>query len=511
MSTESAGDADKKRQKKDEVTLQSIDLSALPDGFKRSIVSAEDGLVLTQDVRAVEALVVKHHKAVLLYKDLLSQQSAAQYKLEARLGAMEVALPAASKQRSADASDLATTASTAAAAATLQAEACDGRVTVLTAQLNEFAATLAQNETSQQEALGKHLQVIEGTFLKCDNILQDVRASVMSVGAAAAPPGGVVLDTPHQEMAALRTHVDSLHAVIQAVGAQAKETEDSAIHGRVQANELTAWCNNASKKQSEAMSYLDSQLRGELRSEFGLIKAEFDTVKLGLCQCPEGCPGKLSQQTKAPLAQPEPDRFLLTPPHGGAQGTSEATGAQAGRLPLINKGRWTGTGGNGGPDGGGDDPEGGDDGDEDWGDDASDGHRRGRRGHPSHRSLTRESKNPFDCKEKADVEKYNGKENKLWRKKTTNFLASRFPDVHPLVLWAERQKEAITDDKLAAGCFGDPVLAKAQLTQDYASVISFHLWGFLNTKLIDDAWGLFDSADMWAGLEVWRPINLEVT
>ncbi len=69
----------------------------------------------------------------------------------------------------------------------------------------------------------------------------------------------------------------------------------------------------------------------------------------------------------------------------------------------------------------------------------------------------------------------------------------------------------ITDDKLAAGCFGDPLLVKAQLTLGYASVISFHLWGFLNTKLIDDAWDLFDSADMWAGLEVWRLINLEVT
>ena len=80
------------------------------------------------------------------------------------------------------------------------------------------------------------------------------------------------------------------------------------------------------------------------------------------------------------------------------------------------------------------------------------------------------------------MDKYNGKENKLWRKKTTNFLSSKMPDAHPLLLWAERQKDAITDEKLAAGCFGDPLLAKAQLTLDYASVISFHLWGFLNTR-----------------------------
>ena len=43
------------------------------------------------------------------------------------------------------------------------------------------------------------------------------------------------------------------------------------------------------------------------------------------------------------------------------------------------------------------------------------------------------------------------KENKLWRKKTTNYLASRLPAIYPLLMWVERQKEALTPEKLAAG------------------------------------------------------------
>ena len=109
------------------------------------------------------------------------------------------------------------------------------------------------------------------------------------------------------------------------------------------------------------------------------------------------------------------------------------------------------------------------------------------------------------------VDKCNGRDNKLWRKKTTNFLAAKWPDIHQLLLWAERQTEEITDEKLAGGCFADEKLKAARLTAEYATTMSFHLWGFLNTKLTEDAWDLSDSAKMWAGLEVWRLINMDGT
>jgi hypothetical protein len=347
-------------------------------------------------------------------------------------------------------------------------------------------------EKGQQEVLNQHLQTIEATFVKCDEVLSDVRASVASAPASS----GTALAAPQQELGALRGHVDTLAVVIQATAVQVKDAEDAAVLDRVKMNELTAWCNNSDQRHSAKVASQDATLRTELMTTFKMVRTEFDTLRAGLCKCPNGCAGREPQQ-----ASQEPDRFSLTP--GVNAEPSPA------RLPFLKKGLWTSPGGDGGPPGGG--GGGGDDGDgDDWGDD-DDEHRRGPRGPKPHRALTRESKNPFDCKEKGDVEKYNGKDNKLWRKKTTNFLAAKFPDVHPLLIWAEKQAEEITDEKIAGGCFADHDLQAAKLTAEYASTISFHLWGFLNTKLVEDAWGLFDSAKMWAGLEVWRLINMDVT
>ena len=42
-------------------------------------------------------------------------------------------------------------------------------------------------------------------------------------------------------------------------------------------------------------------------------------------------------------------------------------------------------------------------------------------------------------------------------------------------------------------------------------VLSFHLHGFLNTNLTDDAWEIFDGVEGETGLEVWRLLNLDLT
>ena len=101
----SSSETESKRQKKDEVSLATLDIAALPDGFKAGVTSAADGLAITQDVRAVEALVTKHHRAVVLYKDLLEKQ-------EARLTGLERALPAA-QANSVNSGKMATLANTA--------------------------------------------------------------------------------------------------------------------------------------------------------------------------------------------------------------------------------------------------------------------------------------------------------------------------------------------------------------------------------------------------------------
>ena len=59
--------AEPKRQKKSEANLQGLDLTPLPEGFKAAITSPDDNLNLTQSVRALEALLMKHHQAVALY------------------------------------------------------------------------------------------------------------------------------------------------------------------------------------------------------------------------------------------------------------------------------------------------------------------------------------------------------------------------------------------------------------------------------------------------------------
>jgi hypothetical protein len=110
-----------KRQKKEEVNIKDVDLGALPDGFKDSTTAAVDGLTLTRDVRAVEALLVKHHQAAVVYKRQLLEQAATQSKLEARLKAMETAVPAPAKQHAAGASDLAKQATAAAVQASQRA------------------------------------------------------------------------------------------------------------------------------------------------------------------------------------------------------------------------------------------------------------------------------------------------------------------------------------------------------------------------------------------------------
>ena len=42
-------------------------------------------------------------------------------------------------------------------------------------------------------------------------------------------------------------------------------------------------------------------------------------------------------------------------------------------------------------------------------------------------------------------------------------------------------------------------------------VVSYHLWGWLHSNLTDDAWDVFDGADMEDGFEVWRLLNVDVT
>jgi hypothetical protein len=325
MSAAAAGSEDTagKRQKKEESALITVDLDGLPDDFKVGITVADGPLALTQGVRSIEALVSKHHQAVHLYRRVLTEQAENQAKLDARLKAMETALPVAAKQHATEAKDLAGQAS-------VTADLADQRVSTLTAQLNEYATAMEFFEKNQQEVLSKHLQTIETTFLECDEILTEVKMSVAAAGPASLPALGGVPATPQQDLAALRGHVDGLAAAIQATSAQAKEAEDAVVLSRVQINELTAWSSNSNRQQLARVVPTDAKLREELMTEFKLVRSKFDYLEAGLCKCPQGCPG---QKTKSAPQQSatEPDRFLLSP--------GEGADASALKLPFMSGGR----------------------------------------------------------------------------------------------------------------------------------------------------------------------------
>jgi hypothetical protein len=346
-------DAVGKRQKKEEPTLESIDLEALPDGFRGNIVAADEPLALTQGVRSVEALVYKHHQAMVFYRRVLAEHAMSQSKLEARLKAMETAVPAVAKQHADEAKNIVSQ-------ATASAEVTSQRVGALTGQLDEYAQAMEASEKNQQEVLTKHLQTIEATFVKCDEVLTDVRASVATAGAAGPSASGGVLATPQQDLATLRGHIDGLAAAIQATSAQAKDAEDAVVLSRVQINELTAWCNNSDHRNGANVKSTDEKLREELKGEFRLVRGKFETLEAGLCKCPQGCPGRAAEASQAQASQ-GPERFMLTP--GSHVESSPA------KLPFLNRGRWASAGGGGGG-GGGDDGDGGGNGDD--GDDFDD-------------------------------------------------------------------------------------------------------------------------------------------
>ena len=169
-------------------------------------------------------------------------------------------------------------------------------------------------------------------------------------------------------------------------------------------------------------------------------------------------------------------------------------------------------GGGGGGGGGGDDD---DDEDEDNSRSSDHGFTAPRR--PQHfdlnsnqggaglRLLTRD-RSPFDCKDKGDLPKFNGRDQReFWRKKVSYFLCGKCPDLRPVFTWAEKQIVAVISASLAAAHSDE----FPEVRND-PNVLSFHLHGFLDTNLTDDAWNIFDNVGTdQNGLEVRRLVNLE--
>ena len=89
-----AESADAKRQQTIEATMGNVDLSFLPDGFLAGITNAEEPLSLTRIAKASETMIMKHHKAIVLYHQELKAQSEHITFLNKRLAAVEASTAA---------------------------------------------------------------------------------------------------------------------------------------------------------------------------------------------------------------------------------------------------------------------------------------------------------------------------------------------------------------------------------------------------------------------------------
>ena len=127
-----------------------------------------------------------------------------------------------------------------------------------------------------------------------------------------------------------------------------------------------------------------------------------------------------------------------------------------------------------------------DDDDDDDDDDHGDGGGGGGRG-SSHRDGSRDDKvdkskitmysRPFE--RKSQTSPYDGKTGgALWKKKTTNFLVTRVPEMVAALEWTERQDSVITDASLRE--FANSKAWRRALAGDKPTdlrIIARHLWG----------------------------------
>ena len=135
-----------KRQKVNTTSLDSLDLVMNDEGLCLATISAsKSGTGIARDVWGLHGLAKKHNTAALVFQAVLHEHAAKQSKFDARLTAMESALPQHARQCAAESLAQATRAYEAAVNADQRAamakqavETCDSRVGTLNDQITAF-------------------------------------------------------------------------------------------------------------------------------------------------------------------------------------------------------------------------------------------------------------------------------------------------------------------------------------------------------------------------------------
>ena len=377
----------------------------------------------------------------------------------------------------------------------LLAASVDSRFAVLAAELNQYAVQVEQGKAAVEASLQAHLARIDGTFQQCDAILGTMHG-LLTTAPAVAPPTTAAPQFFTQDLLNIRRSIDDGLAKTMEVKNNLEKLEDRYIHESIAATAEQAWSREQINTFWVSLTKVDQTLRADLEVEFSTVRAELQAAT-----------ATRSQQTAAGASGQKPaqsfldERGLFRDRQAPGESKSEPTPSG-----------WQDHGNRPGRDS------------QDEEDDEGSQHTgqprhsppqrfdihsdRGATAGEYYRLLQRESRSPFETKDRGDLPKFNGQDKgDLWRKKTTYFLTNKCPDVKPFLKWAEQQREVITPDSMRRAWYSEEL----KNVRNDPRVLAFHLFGFLNTNLVGEAWDVYDSVGDDNGFEVWRLINLDVT
>ena len=364
--------------------------------------------------------------------------------------------------------------------------------------LEERNAKVDQKLLDLQSSTEAHLGTVEETFRRCGQALEELKTATQAASSAAAhalasstgasSSGAASPGMTRPDLNQLNKHLDTSVAAVQE---QITRMECQLVAHRLDSqSEIAAMTSEIATVTNLVLTAGTSvrELDAKNEASEAALRAQIQTtivrVEKGLCQCPNGCPGRTDASKDAdkdPFAgSSDPWRPKGSPPPGG------------------------------GPPGAG----GGGDGDGDHGDGADFygiGSDDGTKDKDSVvKKLTKASKSPFDTKDAKDnVPRYDGRtKREYWRKMVSYYLYSKVVDMGALLKWTEQQKVPITPETIAEAQRTGGDLNKLVNDPD---VLAHFLWGFLNISLTDDAWEIFDNVEVGEGLEVWRLVNVDTT
>jgi len=94
----------------------------------------------------------------------------------------------------------------------------------------------------------------------------------------------------------------------------------------------------------------------------------------------------------------------------------------------------------------------------------------------------------------------------IWYEWTRNYLVGQAPDVEPLLQWAESQESRKISNEEVEVLLQNPGFSGMDAGAPAPSILSGHVWQYLNAALVKNAAEIFRNLQTRNGLEAWRRI-----